>query len=764
MTGNPDALFQAALRHHQAGDLVRARDGYNLVLRLHPRHAHALHYLGIVTYQQGNAAEGIGLTERALKLQPNLATPHFNLGNMLRETGQAQKAERCYRNVLRLEPKHTGALNNLAVLVWERKALTEAEAMFRRLIGLAPTLADAHVNLGAILLELDKPEEAIATLRRATELAPRNGRALVNLGAALERRSAFAEAEASYRAALAVSPDDADAANGLGNMLIRQKRFAEALEIFEKLIRRHSQRPGYLRNHGIALNGLDRFAEAVAVFERGLALAPGDAGLHLNLGNALRGLERNADAAAAYRRSIDLAPDPAAYYNLALALRDLGEVEAALDAYGTTLALQPGHVDAWRANLSTLHYVPGLDPARCFFEHRRFAAAFAQLRRAGPAGTPDTNPERRLRIGYVSSDLRQHPVGRNMELLLTCHDRERFALHFYAGAKKSDGLSERFRALAAGWHDVFGLSDEAVCDLVRADGIDILVILASRFDRNRPLMALRRAAPVQITMHDPATSGLDDFDYLIADRHLVPRDLPERFTERVLRLPGFYTHAPPAAAPPAESEDDPARPFTFAAFCHPAKLGAPVLELWGGILARLPEARLRIAHMERYAEAQVQAHVRNRLCAAGAAPGQIAFDTARVKTGEHLARYRRIDVALDPFPFTGATSSFEALWMGVPVVTLAGTAMVGRWTTAMLHTLKLAEWVADTPARYAEIAVALAQDAPRRVDLRRTLRARVAASPICDGPRRARQIERLYRAVWRRWCARQTGEALAAPP
>jgi len=288
-----------------------------------------------------------------------------------------------------------------------------------------------------------------------------------------------------------------------------------------------------------------------------------------------------------------------------------------------------------------------------------------------------------------------------------------------------------------------------VAALVRADEVDVLVVLAGRFDRNRPLVAAYRPAPVRVSFHDPGTSGLSAVEYLIADRTLVPRRREERFSERVVCLPSFYIHAPlegPQVGPLPAAE----RGYvTFGSFNNPAKVNDEVLALWGEVLRAVPGSRLKLKFKNWFGNQGLRERMLRGL---GSESDRVEFMAAEAARGEHLALYNDVDIALDPFPFTGSTTTFEALWMGVPVVTLAGAAMAGRWSASILQALKLPELVAGSRAEYVGIAAGLAGDLSRLAGLRAGLRDRVAGSPLCDGRSRARQVERIYRALWRRWC------------
>jgi protein O-GlcNAc transferase len=313
-------------------------------------------------------------------------------------------------------------------------------------------------------------------------------------------------------------------------------------------------------------------------------------------------------------------------------------------------------------------------------------------------------------------------------------------------------MTEQLRTLTDEWRWTIGLGDAELAAQIRQDRIDVLVLLATRLDKGRPLLAAHRAAPVQVSFHDPGTSGLAAMQYLIADRVLVPSRPVERFTERVIRLPSFYIHAPIDNAPEVAVLPAAGRGYvTFGSFNNPAKVNDRVLALWGDVLRAVPHSRLKLKFKNWFANPGVYGRVLKGL---GVDPDRVEFGLTDTAQSDHMALYAEIDIALDPFPFTGSTTTFEALWMGVPVVTLLGEMMVGRWSASMLHALKLDELIANSPARYVEIASTLAGDLARLSALRAGLRDRLRGSPLTDGQGRARQMGRVYRALWRRWCRR----------
>jgi protein O-GlcNAc transferase len=671
----------------------------------------------------------------------------------IHRAGRLAEADALYVRLLAASPQNAEVLRLRGVLACQEDRFEPAVGYLRAAIELDSNNPLYHSNLGVALTGLGRLEDALAALQRAAELAPADKDIRYNMACLLQSLGRREEAVTAYEVLLAGAPDHADALSNLGLLLTQGGQAAQAVPLLRRALA-HS--PDLLEAHinlGLALHDLDRFDDAVACFRQALQASPDQAEIHYNLANALHAGRYYEEAIVHGRRAIELRPDYAeAHYNLGNAWRELGDVEKAVERYRQALALQRAHAHAWRNLLSGLLYIPGIPAATRFSEHRRFAAAYPLRKR--PAVSMVDDPDRPLRIGYVSSDVRRHPVARNLDPILVRHRSLLSFAAVYAEVRRPDDVTEYFRDAVDLWRPVTDLSDEALAEQIRIDRIDILVHLAGRFDRNRPTLAAWRAAPVQISFHDPATSGFSAMDYLITDRFMVSRSSSERFVERPLRLPSFYTHAPLADAPePGLLPAGEGRPVTFVSFNHPAKLNEAVLALWGQVLNRVPGSRLLLKHHHRFLHPVAQERVLSRLTAAGVHADRVAFPADDRGGRDHLQLYQQADMALDPFPFTGSTTTFEALWMGVPVVTLAGNDMVGRWSGSILHALKLDELIATSSEDYIRIAVALAADRPRLESLRRSLRRRLATSPLCDGALRARQLERLYRAVWRRWCA-----------
>lgn len=593
--------------------------------------------------------------------------------------------------------------------------------------------ADRSWRRGEGAREAGRAGEAVTAYRRTLALVPDFAPAHANLALVL---GAMGAAEAEIRRAIALLPDHPLLRFNLGNLLEAAGR-----------------------------------AGAGGAFRRSLALDPAQAATWLNLGVAVQGEGQLAKAEAAAGRALALSPFYAeAWNNLANVRRDQGRIRDALAAYGQALALRPGYADADRNRLAARLYLDD-DDEIAGREAASFVSRHGPRQAVLPARTPatrtDADPERPLRLGLLSSDLGDHPVGRNMAGFIRHRDRAAIGLAVYDSGRRSEAESAWFRARADLWRDVAPLDDRTIAEIIRSDRIDVLVGLAGRFDRNRPLVAAWRAAPVQAVMHDGGPSGMgagvmgagDDpaIDAWITDAVLHPPDdrtSGDRASDRaggdrLVRLPVFYNFQKPDRPPPVRRPDP---DIVFGSFSNPAKLSPPLLAAWGRILAHLPEARLQLKYRACYGDPAVQARIRVAIAAAGGNPARLVFLAAAEDAESHLQRYGGIDLALDPFPFSGATTSFEALAMGVPVLTFAGHAAIGRTTAAILEPLGLDELVAVSQEDYVARALRLASDRSRLGALRDEIPRRLQRSSLLDGEAYAAALSRAFRQLWRDWC------------
>jgi predicted O-linked N-acetylglucosamine transferase (SPINDLY family) len=573
-----------------------------------------------------------------------------------------------------------------------------------------------------------------------------------DFAAALEHHRAgrLAEAERGYRDILQRQPQHADSLNLLGVIALQTGNLEAAFTLVQRAVALRPDAAVCRNNLGQILERLGRDDEAVRCYEAALALDASYAEAHNNLGLALARRDRLAEAGAHYEKAIALEPRYAEpLTNRGNLLKDCGEIDAAIASYRRAVELRPD-LSALHSNLLlALHYHPGYSPADLQREHaawaERHVAPLVMTRR------PHDNsrdPERRLRVGYVSPDFREHPVARFVLPLFREHDRKQVEVYAYSDVATPDPTTNLLRNRVDRWRDVAGVGNDELANAIRADGIDVLVDLAAHSGGNRLLTFARKPAPVQVTyLAYCSTTGVDAIDYRVTDRFLDPPGEWNGYTEASLHLPNCYWCYSEPQVRPATARA--AGPPAFGCLNNFAKVSDLTLELWARLLLRVPEARLLV-----YARTDFHRdRVRRALREAGVDEARAAF-VGRQSLADYLLTYREIDVALDPHPYCGGTTSCDALWMGVPVVSLAGRTAVSRAGATLLANVGLEQLVARSEEQYVELAAALIRDPERLAALRAELRARVEASPLMDAPQFARDFEALLRSAWRAWCER----------
>ncbi len=808
----------AAFEHHQAGRLDQAEAIYREILTCEPPGADAHHLLGMLLWQRGDAEsaaaeirKAIGLApavapfhnnlglvldsaERhreaedcfgaAIGLAPTYAEAHFNLGRALERERRFPEAASAYREALRLKPglvearhrlgcallaageiaeavrefegvlagapDHLEANVNVSVALKQQGRYQEAADYCQRAMAINAESAEAHANLGAVLLNLGQLDEAERACREALRLKPGLGEAYCNLGAILLKRERTEEARECCEAALRSNPDSPETHNNLGNVLRAQHELEGARACYERAI---AAGPRYFEawlNLSVALKDVDRHEDAIAAARRAISLRPESAEAHNNLGDLLRGQGRIEEAQSRFREAIRCRPDlPEPHVNLAGTLKDQGRLEEALAESREALELDPKSTGPFSNFFFYLHYADLCPPEMAFEEHRRWGERHRAL--AAEA------PERRLRVGYVSPDFRGHSVAYFVEPVVAAHNRDAVEVYCYSNVARPDAVTRRFQSLADHWRDIHGLRDSEAADLIREDRIDILVDLAGHTAGSRLLVFARKPAPVQATWCGyPATTGLAAIDYRITDALADPPGVTDRFhTERLVRLPGaFLCYGPPADAPVVS--DLPSRSngrITFGCFNFLAKVTPQIIAAWSALLEAVPGSRLVIKSAPLVDES-TRRLVWERFKAHGADPERVEL-LGPVTPDEHLNTYHRIDIALDTFPYHGTTTTFEALWMGVPVVTMAGRTHASRVGVSVLENAGLGDWVAGSLEEYVALAAAKARRPDLLGELRAGLRDRLRRSPLTDAALFTSRLEEAYRRMWRNWCLDQ---------
>jgi len=606
----------------------------------------------------------------------------------------------------------------------------------------------------------------------------------------------FDEAAALYEDIRREAPDNFQLNHLLGALRHQQGRPAAALVLLEKARRKMPCSAPTLMCQGLALSALGRHREAEKALGASLTLAPGDPEAWSNLGAVYAVSARTEEAIASFRRAIGLKPDCAqawtglgavfhasgrcaeavecqnraleiepgstkARFGRAQALLALNRADEALADFDAHLALRPGHHQARSFRLFLLNYCDHLSREAILAEHLAYGRAVEAEAAARPIRLElanDPAPDRRLRIAFLSPDLRAHSVAYFIEPLLAQLDRTQFEVVLYHDHYCVDPTSERLRQGANLWRNFSGWADGAVEDAIRADAADVLVDLAGHTGFNRLELYARRLAPVQISyLGYPATTGLRAMDYRLTDAIADPvGETDHLHTESLLRFaPTAWAYAPPADAPePAPSPGLRGEAVTFGSFNALPKLSESTLELWRELLGVVPEARLVIKGSGLDPD-----RLGRRLAAAGLPMGRIDLLGMAPDVPSHLACYARVDVALDPTPYNGTTTTCEALWMGVPVVTLAGDRHIARVGASLIGAVGHPEWVAQSREDYIRIALELARDAAGRREFRTGLRRAMRASPLLDHAGQAERLGAALRSCWREWCGKRPAPA-----
>jgi predicted O-linked N-acetylglucosamine transferase (SPINDLY family) len=704
--------------HHLAGRLAEAHAAYQQVLAIDPNHAEANHLVGVLAAQAGRVDLAEQLIRKAMARAPDRPAYYSNLGSILLSAGRHGAAVELYRRAVELDPK--------AAASW--------------------------FSLGMALDGVGEKGAAVEAYHRAAGLRPTDPAILVNLGNDLQGLGRRGDAEAAYLGALRINPAMYQAHSGLSSLYEAMGRYKEALRHAQEALTLAPEHPIVHYNLALALQRLGRGGEAVAAYQRAIQRNPGYVQAYNNLATVFQSQGRIDEAIDVFQRALRVKPDfDEAMCNLGILMQGLSRFEEALGLFRQAMALNPRSAVAHSNLIYALQFYWQGDGMAIREElarwNDRHARPLAHLIK--PHGN-DRDPNRRLHIGFVSPDFRNHVVGRNMLPAFQRHDRANFEYFCYSKVTKPDEATELFRGFAEHWRDIRGVALEEVAAQIREDGIDILVDLTLHMEDGSLLLFARKPAPVQVTFAGyPGSTGLSVMDYRLSDPYLDPPENDALYVEKTVRLPhSFWCFDPLEAnlAPnplPALATGY----VTFGCLNTFCKTNEPTFELWSQVLRNIPDSRLLLL----CPEGSHRQRTRDFFQARGIDPGRIRFSPFLAHR-EYFELYHQIDLCLDTLPYNGHSTSLDALWMGVPVVTLVGKTVVGRAGLSQLMNLKLPELITYTPEQFVATATDLARDLPRLQALRGGLRERMERSPLMDAGGFTCGIEAAFREMWRAWC------------
>lgn len=599
-------------------------------------------------------------------------------------------------------------------------------------------------------------QDALQSYQELLSLVPDHAGALASLGMLL-CQSGYAEyGLPMFERLVELHPDDHEFHMYLGNANYMLDRFEAAETSFRNALARHPDNPVILFNLGNALKGQGKYEDAASAYQQAIECLPAYREAYINMGHVLHRLGRTHEAANCFQQALTINPDdPGMHHNLGLVLRSLGQLQAARESFLRSLELRPDYLEAFDSLLFLYNLLPDLSPDEMLRKAKHYGQIVLSRARPFQAWKVSMEPDKRLRIGLVTSDLCGHPVGFFLKSVLHNLDPDRIELVAYATNNYEDELTASIKPLFAGWVSAVGVSDEDLARRIHDDGIDVLIDLAGHTRENRLPVFAWKPAPVQLAwLGYLATTGVPGMDYLLADKLALPEDEEHQFSETIWRLPDNYLcYTPPALdVGPGPLPGLSNGYVTFGCFNNIAKMNDAVVSLWSRVLHAVPDSRLYLK-TEELRDSELLQRVRARYAEHGIGTERVVMEGRSPDREAHFRAYQRMDIALDPFPYPGITSTMDALWMGVPVLSLKGDRFINHQGETILTNAGIRNWIAADEEDFVSKAVAFAGNLDVLSDLRARLRAQVTSSTLCDAKRFARNFEDALREIWMKCCA-----------
>ncbi len=751
----PEAWSLLGIINGQLGIFNEAEKCFQTFVELQPHIAEGYFNLAKTqtTLQQPQKAEKN--YQQAIKLKPSFAQAYNNLGTLQAGLNKTVEAEQNLHHALSIQPNNPNTYHNLGILMQYQGHLKEAEKFYQQAIELQPDFTGALEDLATLLIQTQRNEDAEPYLLRTIQAQPSNANALVKLGKIYFLNQEYVKAGQCYSKALSHNPDNVEAHIDLaavkektGELNTALKHYRRALTLAPDNMRAHN-------NLAIILCLMGAHEDAVNSANTALRLEPSSPEAYNNLANALYKQGQLEAAATALKQALHYRPDDAeTHSNLARVLLLQGKTKKSFACHRRTIELQPDLSSAHSALVYAMNYDLNLSREEIFSAHSQWAENFEHANKQVTTYANTAEPKRRLRIGYVSPDFRGHSVAFFLVPILANHNRDEFEIFCYSDTFNSDQTTRRMQELSNHWRQCCGLSDTEVSQMIINDQVDILIDLAGHTANNRLTMFAGQPAPVQASyLGYPNTTGLRSIQYLITDHHCDPApEMDAYYSEELCRMPNaFFCYQPPENCPTVSPAAVLKNGYvTFASYNNLAKIGEEVVKLWCDVLKAVPGSRLLFQCLS-LNDPPTRTRYERLFVTHGIDTDRIDFAAAK-DFDTYLSGHADVDIVLDTFPWNGHTVSCHALWMGVPVITLAGNRHASRMGVSILTNLDLNHCIANSEPEFITAAASLGQDTQQLARLRQELRLRMQASKLCNGNEFTQNLEQRYRSMWRKWC------------
>ncbi len=719
---NIEQKIQLAKKYYESNQIQKAIETGKEILSLNPDNLVVLLLLAEIAYKSHDYSSSEKYLREAITYYPERAELYSNLGLILQHLSRADEAVECFYKAIELNPNLVEAYYSLGIALHTKGKLDEAKKAYQKAIELNPRLMNVYYNLGLIHKKLKEFKEAAHCFKCAIQGNLESSEAYSNLGIVLAEDGQNDEAIVFFQKAILINQKDLDALLGLATVFQRKKIFNDSIKYYNKA----------------------------------LLVDPQNSDIYFNLGLMYREKWELDKATECFQKAANLDPNnPEIYYRMGGVQFLQGRLNLAAQNLKKAIDLKDDFIDAYQTLIMLMNYTDTFEPREIFTSHVHFAEKFEARFKSNPFNNSKNRLRKhRLRIGYFSPDFRNHSVAYFIEPVLMSHSRKNFEVFCYSNVDKPDYVTKRIQLLVKHWRDIKDLSDDEAMELIQKDKIDILVDLAGHTYGNRVLLFARKPAPIQISwIGYPSTTGLSSMDYKIVDYYTDPPSLTEGFyTEKLIRLPQCFL----CYKPEAESPDVALPPFikkayiTFGSFNNFAKVSQSVVKAWANILGHVPCSRL-VLKSHCFSDIGTRQYAKELFKQYGIMEEKIEILPYQSSVASHLSLYGEIDIALDTFPYNGTTTTCEALWMGVPVITLAGKCHAGRVGVSLLTNVGLREFIAESEEEYVKIAVRLAEDIQRLKDLRLSLRDMMKQSPLMDAKGFTLSLERCFEEIWQAW-------------